>query len=77
MTCVFFLHNDFTVSLISLYIIHIFDFKGKLNIIFNFLGVQGGNVGLVISQVMGLVTILQYALRISTQMENEMISVER
>ena len=40
-------------------------------------GVPGGNVGLAISQLMGLISMCQWGMRQSAELENQMISVER
>lgn len=40
-------------------------------------GVPGGNVGLAVSQLMGLISMCQWGMRQSAELENQMISVER
>lgn len=48
-----------------------------MNIFVLFVDSLGGNVGLAITQALGLTGMFQWGMRQSTEMENQMTSVER
>lgn len=47
------------------------------NFISIFIDTYGGNVGLAITQAIGLAGVFQWGMRQSAELENQMISVER